>query len=67
MQEIAYRYSNDNVVADTSREYEHADLKAKRVNGHVDRLFEGLKDDVKVWMSHGDKLASSLKASTALP
>jgi GMP synthase (glutamine-hydrolysing) len=57
MQEIAYRYSNDNVVAGTAREYGHADLKAKRVNGYVDRLFEGLEDDMKVWMSHGDKLA----------
>ena len=57
MQEIAFRYSNDNVVAGTAREYGHADLKAKRVNGYVDRLFEGLEDDVKVWMSHGDKLS----------
>jgi GMP synthase (glutamine-hydrolysing) len=57
MQEIAYRCSNDNVVAGTAREYGHANLKAKRVNGHTDRLFEGLEDDMKVWMSHGDKLA----------
>ncbi|KAI9770429.1 MAG: GMP synthase (glutamine-hydrolyzing) [Geoglossum simile] len=57
MQEIAYQYSNDNVVAGTAREYGHADLKAKRVNGYVDRLFEGLEDDMEVWMSHGDKLA----------
>ena len=57
MQEIAYRCSNDNVVAGTAREYGHADLKAKRVSGHVDRLFEGLEDDMKVWMSHGDKLS----------
>jgi GMP synthase (glutamine-hydrolysing) len=45
------------VVAGTVREYGHADLKAKRVNRHVDRLFEGLEDDMKVWMSHGDKLS----------
>lgn len=57
MQEIAYRCSSDNVVAGIAREYGHADLRAKRVNGHVDRLFEGLEDDMKVWMSHGDKLA----------
>ena len=57
LQEIAYRYSSDNVIAGTAREYGQADLKAKRVNGHVDRLFEGLEDDMKVWMSHGDKLA----------
>ena len=57
MQEIAYRHSSDNVVAGTVREYGHANLKAKRVNGFVDRLFEGLENDMKVWMSHGDKLA----------
>ncbi|KAA8570611.1 hypothetical protein EYC84_000010 [Monilinia fructicola] len=59
LQEIAYRISKDNVIAGTAREYGHADLKAKKIdNGHVDRLFEGLEDDVKVWMSHGDKLAA---------
>lgn len=57
LQEIAHRLSSDNVVAGTAREYGHADLKAKRVNGHVDRLFECLEDEIKVWMSHGDKLA----------
>ncbi|CAD6441274.1 97c8262f-3eab-4771-8ce6-d15398aca9e1 [Sclerotinia trifoliorum] len=59
MQEIAYRISKDNVIAGTAREYGHADLKAKKVdNGHVDRLFAGLEGDVKVWMSHGDKLGA---------
>jgi GMP synthase-like glutamine amidotransferase len=57
LQEIVYRSSADNVVAGITREYGYADLKAKRVNGHVDRLFEGLEDEFKVWMSHGDKLA----------
>lgn len=57
LQEIAYRSNADNVVAGVTREYGYADLKAKRVNGHVDRLFEGLEDGFKVWMSHGDKLA----------
>lgn len=60
LQEIAFRSSADNVVASTSREYGHAKLKAKRLgshgSGHVDRLFEGLEDEFKVWMSHGDKL-----------
>lgn len=56
LQEIAYRSSKDNVIAGTAREYGHADLKAKKVNGHVDRLFDGLEDNIKVWMSHGDKL-----------
>ncbi|KAM3086212.1 GMP synthase (glutamine-hydrolyzing) [Clarireedia jacksonii] len=59
LQEIAYRISKDNVIAGTAREYGHADLKAKKVNnGHVDRLFEGLEDEMRVWMSHGDKLAA---------
>jgi GMP synthase (glutamine-hydrolysing) len=59
LQEIAYRISKDHVVAGTAREYGHADLKAKKVNnGHVDRLFEGLEDEMRVWMSHGDKLAA---------
>ncbi|APA12700.1 hypothetical protein sscle_09g074700 [Sclerotinia sclerotiorum 1980 UF-70] len=59
MQEIAYRISKDNVIAGTAREYGHADLKAKKIdNGHVDRLFAGLEGDVKVWMSHGDKLGA---------
>jgi GMP synthase (glutamine-hydrolysing) len=57
LQELAYRLDSSNVVAGTEREYGHAELKAKKVNGHVDRLFEGLEDDIKVWMSHGDKLA----------
>lgn len=59
MQEIAYRICKDNVIAGTAREYGHADLKAKKIdNGHVDQLFAGLEDDVKVWMSHGDKLSA---------
>lgn len=57
MQEIAYRCSVDNVIAGVTREYGYANLKAKRVDGHVDRLFEGLEDEFKVWMSHSDKLA----------
>ncbi|KAL2005184.1 hypothetical protein VTN00DRAFT_3034 [Thermoascus crustaceus] len=58
LQEIAYRLGKDNVVAGTAREYGHADLTAKRLDGegHVNRLFAGLEDHVKVWMSHGDKL-----------
>jgi GMP synthase (glutamine-hydrolysing) len=56
LQEIAYRASADNVVAGDRREYGHATLTARRVNGHVDRLFLGLEDAMRVWMSHGDKL-----------
>lgn len=57
MQEIAYISSPDNVIAGTHREYGHSTLKAQKVNSHVDRLFEGLEDSMRVWMSHGDKLA----------
>lgn len=58
MQEIAYRVNPENVIAGTHREYGHANLKAQTVNGHVDRLFQGLEDSMRVWMSHGDKLAN---------
>jgi len=57
LQEIAW-HNGKNVVAGTEREYGHSDLQAKRVDGHVDKLFEGLEDDLKVWMSHGDKLGA---------
>ncbi|PYI29387.1 GMP synthase [Aspergillus indologenus CBS 114.80] len=59
LQEIAYRLDKSNVVAGTEREYGHADLNAKRLDsqGHVDKLFAGIEDDMLVWMSHGDKLA----------
>ncbi|PYH84911.1 GMP synthase [Aspergillus uvarum CBS 121591] len=59
LQEIAYRLDKSNVIAGTEREYGHADLNAKRLDsqGHVDKLFAGIEDDMLVWMSHGDKLA----------
>lgn len=57
MQEIAYRASPDNVIAGTHREYGHAMLKAQTINSHVDSLFKGLEESMRVWMSHGDKLA----------
>ena len=56
LQELAHRLHADNVVAGTAREYGHADLKAKQFGGHVDKLFEDIKGDMTVWMSHGDKL-----------
>ncbi|CEN59456.1 Putative GMP synthase [Aspergillus calidoustus] len=56
LQELAHRLHADNVVAGTAREYGHADLKATKFGGHVDKLFEGLEGDMTVWMSHGDKL-----------
>ncbi|KAJ9303148.1 hypothetical protein DTO271G3_522 [Paecilomyces variotii] len=57
LQEIAYRLDKTNVVAGVKREYGHADLKATRFGAKVDPLFEGIADDMTVWMSHGDKLS----------
>lgn len=55
LQEIAW-HNGKNIVAGEHREYGHAQLKASRESGRVDQLFEGLEDEIKVWMSHGDKL-----------
>lgn len=57
LQEIAWHHGK-NVIAGTEREYGHAELKAQRHEGHVDDLFKDLEDDIKVWMSHGDKLGA---------
>ena len=57
LQEIAYHASPDNVIAGKHREYGHSNLKAHVHHGRVDRLFQGLQDSLRVWMSHGDKLA----------
>ncbi|RMD45027.1 hypothetical protein DV735_g38, partial [Chaetothyriales sp. CBS 134920] len=59
LQELAWHFGK-NVAAGQKREYGHAGLKIKRHNGseaHIDRLFEGIADDIQVWMSHGDKLS----------
>lgn len=59
LQEIAWHHGK-NVLAGEKREYGHAALNIQRHKGkleHVDRLFEGLEDDMVVWMSHGDKLS----------
>lgn len=57
-QELAFRLHKDNVVAGVHREYGSAELTAsKSINAHVDRLFQGIDGAMKVWMSHGDKLA----------
>ncbi|PSK38095.1 GMP synthase [Elsinoe australis] len=58
LQELAW-HNGKGVAAGTKREYGHAQLKVVKHSGneaHVDRLFEGLEDDLVVWMSHGDKL-----------
>ena len=60
LQEMAWRVADTNVAAGTKREYGHAQVKVTKHSGdvaHVDRLFEGLEEDMVVWMSHGDKLS----------
>ncbi|KAI7370296.1 GMP synthase [Hortaea werneckii] len=59
LQELAWHHGK-NVAAGDKKEFGHAALKIQRHSGkqaHVDRLFEGLQDDMEVWMSHGDKLS----------
>lgn len=59
LQELAWHHGK-NVFAGEKREYGHAQLTIERHFGsesHVDRLFEGIEDDIEVWMSHGDKLS----------
>jgi GMP synthase (glutamine-hydrolysing) len=38
--------------------YGYAEVKAQRHNGHVGKLVKGLEDDLRVWMSPGDKLGA---------
>jgi GMP synthase (glutamine-hydrolysing) len=60
LQEIAWHHDNTNVLAGEKREYGHAYLNVERhsnESAHVDALFNGVEDDMEVWMSHGDKLS----------
>jgi len=59
LQELAWHHGKG-VVAGEKREYGHAILKLDKHVGdhsHVDKLFQGIADDIQVWMSHGDKLS----------
>lgn len=59
LQELAWHHGK-NVLAGEKREYGHAALEIQQHPGkleHVSKLFEGLQQDMEVWMSHGDKLA----------
>ena len=59
LQELAWHHGKM-VLAGEKREYGHAYLKVDRYAGteqHVDQLFEGIENDIEVWMSHGDKLS----------
>ena len=59
LQELAW-YHGKGVLASEKKEYGHAHLNIHRHSGKegsIDRLFQGLADQIEVWMSHGDKLA----------
>jgi GMP synthase (glutamine-hydrolysing) len=59
LQELAWHHGKG-ISAGEKREYGHTPLQMQRHSGknaHVDKLLEGLQDDLVVWMSHGDKLA----------
>jgi GMP synthase (glutamine-hydrolysing) len=51
LQEIAWDLGGE-VAPCESREYGHADIQVVAPN----KLFKGLEDNMKVWMSHGDQL-----------
>jgi len=59
LQELAWHHGK-NVLASDKKEYGHAYLNVHRhpeKGEHIDRLFQGLEDQLEVWMSHGDKLS----------
>lgn len=59
LQEIAWHHGK-NVLAGDKREYGHANITIRRSenkDSHVDQLFNGLGNELEVWMSHGDKLS----------
>lgn len=67
-QEIAWRANSANVAAGEAREYGHADVTIKKVEGadHVNKLFQGLGDEMHVYMSHFDKLVKLPEGFTIL-
>lgn len=58
LQELAWHHGRG-VVAGDRREYGHAHVytKPQSAGSSVNRLFEGLGEELQVWMSHGDKLS----------
>jgi len=59
LQEMALNHQG--VVAQSShREYGFAQIQISEINGNssTDALFEGLGDNMQVWMSHGDQLST---------
>lgn len=74
LQEIAWQHGK-NVVAGEKREYGHATLHLQESDSkadHANKLFDGF-DNMKVWMSHGDKLEqlppsfSTIASTTGAP
>ncbi|KAK0665529.1 putative GMP synthase [Cercophora samala] len=67
-QEIAWRANSANVAAGEAREYGHADVTIKKVEGadHVNKLFQGLGEEMHVYMSHFDKLVKLPEGFTIL-
>ena len=64
LQEIAWHHGR-NVLAGEKKEYGNAIVNVQHLedkNSHVNKLLHGLGNNLKVWMSHGDKL-SHLPAS----
>ncbi|EIW84508.1 GMP synthase [Coniophora puteana RWD-64-598 SS2] len=59
LQEITWNFGGK-VSKHDHREYGFANVQITRAggsNGSVDALFDGLGDEMKVWMSHGDQLS----------
>ncbi|KAK7036348.1 hypothetical protein R3P38DRAFT_2617042 [Favolaschia claudopus] len=60
LQEMAWQLKGTVEKCD-HREYGFAQVKISKIGGEnasVDALFEGLGDEMQVWMSHGDQLSS---------
>ncbi|KXN82676.1 GMP synthase [glutamine-hydrolyzing] [Leucoagaricus sp. SymC.cos] len=62
LQEIAWNLGGRVTKCD-HREYGFAEFKINKIGGEgsVDSLFEGLGDEMQVWMSHGDQLSEPPK------
>ena len=68
MQEIAWIHG-EHVSAGEKREYGHAIVKTVRHPAkatHMDKLLRGLKDELEIYMSHGDKLANLPESFTTI-
>ncbi|KAL8673383.1 MAG: hypothetical protein Q9168_002173 [Polycauliona sp. 1 TL-2023] len=60
LQEIAWQYDPQNVLAGEKREYGHANLTFEQGQASapsVNALFQDVPSGIDVWMSHGDKLS----------